>query len=121
MAVLEVFNVPYKELYTGFVEFKTVVDEHFSGNEQRRDQWTNPRRGWVLEFEKNSTASKALEDFFIRMKGRRKAFLFKWESKYGGDDTTYKVRFDTDKLEYNVLYYGYRTFRIAIVEVKGDE
>lgn len=50
--------------YTASIEFKTIIDDHFSGNEQRRDQWTTPRRGWVLEFEKTPDTARIMEKFF---------------------------------------------------------
>lgn len=115
-------GVKIQKTYTASIEFKTLVDEHFTGNEQRRDQWTKPRRSWVLEFEKTPDNARIMEKFFIRQKGRKRAFQWKWD-KYvdgydtGGDDATYTVRFDTDKIEFNIMEMGYRTFKVTIVQV----
>lgn len=108
--------------YTASVEFKTLVDDHFSGNEQRRDQWTNPRRSWILEFEKTPANAKIMIDFFIRQKGKKRTFYWKWDSvvdglNTGGNDVTYKVRFDTDKLDLTYMEMGYNTFKVPIIQV----
>lgn len=108
--------------YTASIEFKTIVDDHFTGNEQRRDQWSTPRRGWILEFEKSPDVARVMEKFFIRQKGRKRAFHWTWKENVdgfdtGGDDVTYTVRFDTDKIDFNILEMGYRTFKVPIIQV----
>ena len=108
--------------YTASIEFKTIVDDHFTGNEQRRDQWSTPRRGWILEFEKTPETSKIMEKFFIRQKGRKRAFSWTWTKTVdgfdtSGDDITYKVRFDADKIDFNISEMGYRTFKVPIIQV----
>ena len=97
------FNFPYKQAHISAVEFNTLVDETFSGKEQRRDVWTTPRKKWSLEFEKNKTDRDALIAFFVARKGRKEAFNFTWDSNKGGDGETYLVRFGSDQLDFSVL------------------
>lgn len=111
--------------YSATTEFKTVIDEHFSGNEQRRDQWTTPRRSWVLEFAKTPDNFRQIDAFFVRQKGRKRAFRWTWFRTVdgmdtGGDGNTYTVRFDTDKLDYQMLEMGYATFKVPIVQVNTN-
>jgi hypothetical protein len=113
----DTFNFYYKRAYTASVKFNTIVDETFSAKEQRRDVWTNPRRKWILEFEKNKLDREALVNFFIAQKGRKKAFNWTWAVDKGGDDVTYLVRFDTDELQLDVLEMGYSTFSLPIIQV----
>ena len=108
--------------YTSSIEFKTLIDDHFSGNEQRRDQWTLPRRGWVLEFEKTPDSARIMEKFFIRQKGRKRAFQWTWNKIVDGYDTSgdnviYTVRFDVDKIDFDIIEMGYRTFKVPIIQV----
>jgi hypothetical protein len=114
---LATFNFNYNRAYTASLEFNTIVDEKFTGNEQRRDVWENPRRTWILEMDKNKIDREALEAFFTARKGRKEAFNFVWETDKGGDGQTYKVRFGSDKLELNILELGYSNFKIELVEV----
>jgi phage-related protein len=119
-------GIKCKAVYTGSIEFKTLVDEKFSGHEQRRDEWSVPRRGWVLEFEKTPATARQLESFFIRCKGKKKAFQWTWPGRmdgfdFGGDDQLYLVRFDTDKLEFDALEMGYKTFKVPIIQVMAWE
>lgn len=125
--VLGTIGIRCLKVYTGSIEFKTYVDEKFTGHEQRKDAWTNPRREWILEFEKTPDSARLLEWFFIKCKGRKKAFYWKW-NRYdvdgldlGGDDITYYVRFKEDKLEFNVLDMGYKTFKVVITQVMTQE
>lgn len=39
------------------------------------------------------------------------------EMDTSGDDVLYLVRFDTDKIEFNILDMGYRTFKVPIIQV----
>ena len=113
----DTFNFVYKRAYTASVQFNTIVDEKFTGKEQRRDVWTNPRRKWILEFEKNKVDRESLVTFFIAQKGRKKTFNWTWGTDKGGDGQTYLVRFDTDELQLDILELGYSTFNIAIIQV----
>ncbi len=113
----DTFNFPYKKVYSSFVEFKTIIDESFSGKEQRRDQWTNPRRKWQVELELNKINREDLVNFFIAQRGRLRAFYFIWETDKGGDGKTYLVRFDIDELNFNVLPKGYSTLSIPVIQV----
>lgn len=108
--------------YTASTEFKTIVDDHFSGNEQRRDEWTNPRRTWVLEFSKTPDTLRTFDKFFVRQKGKKRAFKWTWNKivdgmDTGGNDITYNVRFDTDKIDYSIMEMGYSTFKVTIIQV----
>lgn len=122
------FSYNYKRAFKTSTEFKTMIDEYFSGSEQRRNQWSTPQRSWVLEFEKNSTDWNAIMDFFEARKGKYEAFNWEWATDKGGDGQTYLVRFDTDKLDIDAYYFqsdcntdvnSYATFSIPIVEVKS--
>lgn len=115
----DTFNFPYKQAHVAAVAFNTIVDETFTGQEQRRDLWSNPRRKWLLEFEKNKTDSTALITFFITQKGRKNAFYWTWDSTKGGDGQQYLVRFDSDELNLNILELGYSTFNIVLAQVEA--
>lgn len=120
----DTFDFKYKRAYTANVQFNTIVDEKFTGKEQRRDSWTNPRRKWNLEFEKNQVDRESLVDFFIAQKGKKNAFNWTWLAtdsetgeSLGGDGNTYLVRFDTDELQLDILELGYSKFSITLVQV----
>lgn len=113
----DTFNFNYNKAYTASVQFNTLVDEKFTGKEQRRDSWTNPRRKWNLEFEKNQVDREALVNFFIAQKGRKNAFNWTWDADKGGDGQTYLVRFDTDELQLDILELGYSRFSITLIQV----
>jgi hypothetical protein len=113
-----------KALYTyaNSTEFKTLIDEHFSGNEQRRNQWSAPRRSWVLEFAKTPSLLANFDAFFTRQLGKKQTFNWTWVTTIdgqptGGNGQTYLVRFDTDKPEYQIMELGYSTFKIPIIQV----
>lgn len=113
----ELFNFEYNRAFTSSVEFNTIVDEKFTGKEQRRDVWTNPRRKWVLEFDKNKVDREEFVNFFMARKGRKEAFNWVWNTDRGGDGQEYYVRFGADKLELNILELGYSNFKIELMEV----
>lgn len=115
--MVDTFNYPYKNAYVNSVQFNTLVDETFTGKEQRRDTWTNPRMSWVLDFEKNPTNTSAVATFFKTQKGRKTAFYWTWDSAKGGDGQQYLVRFASDVLDFKIIESGYSTFSIKIVEV----
>jgi phage-related protein len=121
---IETFDFYYERAYTAGVQFNTLVDEVVSGNEQRRDMWTNPRRKWRLEFNANNVDTEAIVNFFIARKGRKEAFYWVWEATdpilnidKGGDGGIYLVRFDTDELNFDHIAMGYTTFYIDLVQV----
>lgn len=107
----DTFTFPYKQAHVTSVEFNTLVDETFTGSEQRRDVWSIPRHTWQLDFEKNQVDRTDFITFFTNQKGRKNAFNWTW------NENTYLVRFDTDKLDFNVLEMGYSTFSITLVQV----
>jgi len=111
------FSFDYNKAYTSSIEFNTIIDEKFTGNEQRRGLWTKPKRTWVLELDKNKVDREALADFFTARKGRKEAFSWVWKEDKGGDGKTYRVRFGTDRLEMLVLELGYSNFVLELVEV----
>lgn len=113
----DTFNFPYKQAHVSSVEFNTIIDGTFTGGEQRRDAWSNPRYQWQLDFEKNQIDRQAFMTFFINQKGKKNAFNWTWDASKGGDGNTYLVRFDTDKLDFNVVEMGYSTFSITLVQV----
>jgi hypothetical protein len=129
-------NLPYNHIpnitgikalyaYQGFVEFKTLVDEMYTRNEQRRRQRDDPRRGWTFEFEKDPYTARELDAFFCRHYGKEKSFYWKWD-KYtedgedaGGNDVIYIVRFDIDRLDFTA-FLGYKTFTVPIVTLESE-
>jgi len=122
--MVETFSFQYKTAYKASVSFNTAVDEAYSGKEQRRNLWTNPRRKWVLEFDKNETDANSIIDFFEARKGRYESFYWTWQATHGttskamgGDGVQYRVRFENDELNFEHLALGYRTFQITLVEV----
>ena len=40
----EVTGIAALKVYDYSLEYKTLIDEKFTGNEQRRDVWSQPRR-----------------------------------------------------------------------------
>lgn len=112
--------------YTTTVSYKTIIDEAFSGNEQRRAQWKRPRRSWTFQFQKTPVNGKKFREFFEARRGRYEAFKFLWKStnEYGehtgGDDNWYIVRFDSDELHTGVDHYGYMTYDMTIIEVYDE-
>lgn len=113
----DTFIQPYKNAYVSSIQYKTIVDETFTGKEQRRDAWTKPRMSWALEFEKNPANTVAVATFFKNQKGRKNAFNWTWDSSKGGDDQQRLVRFGSDVLDFNIMESGYSTFKITLVEV----
>lgn len=122
----EVWGITALQLYSYTIEYNTLVDEKWTGNEQRRAQWTEPRRAWTLKFQKDPSGGRKLEDFFKRLKGKYRAFKFLWAKTYaedntdnGGDDIWYYVRMDSDSLQFTMNYMGYREVSITLIEVRN--
>ena len=120
------FNYQYNRAYQASSSWNTIVDEVYSGGEQRRNLWTNPRRKWVLEFSKDNTDSNAIMAFFNARKGKYEAFYWTWQATHpvtgeamGGDGQQYTVRFDADELNFEHLALGYRKFQVTFVEVNA--
>lgn len=122
---VEAWGIVALQVYSYTLSYNTLVDEKWTGNEQRRQQWTYPRRKWTLEFRKTPDGGRKLENFFKEVKGQFKAFKFKWSKTYadgtdmGGDDQWYYVRFASDDLQFNVDYMGYRVTTIDLIEVRN--
>lgn len=121
-----IFDFQYKKAYKVSSQWNTLVDDVYSGGEQRRNLWSNPRRKWVLEFSKDDTDTEAIMAFFNSRKGRYEAFSWTWLASHpvtgknlGGDGNTYTVRFDSDELSMEHLALGYKNFQITLVEVTG--
>lgn len=122
----EVIGIAALQVYSYSISYKTLIDEKFTGNEQRRDVWSQPRRTWTLEFQKTPELGRKLENFFKDCLGRRKAFRFKWVKEnadgedMGGDNEWYYVRFNTDTLTTEIDYLGYRHQTLEIIEVRNN-
>ncbi len=112
------FDYQYKRAYQVSSQWNTIIDDVYSGGEQRRNMWSNGRKKWVLEFDKNLTDSNAIMAFFNARRGRYEAFDWTW-ADVGGDNQQYTVRFDHDELNFEHLALGYNTFQITLVEVQG--
>lgn len=118
-----IYGIKALQVYSYEISYNTLVDEKFTGNEQRRPKWSLPRRKWTLEFQKNHSDGVKFEDFFKEVMGRYKTWKFKWSSTYegmnmGGNELWYNVRFDSDSLKVNIDYLGYRHFTIDVIEVR---
>lgn len=122
---VEAWGITALQVYSYTLSYNTLIDEKWTGNEQRRQQWTYPRRKWTLEFRKTPDGGRKLENFFKEVKGQFKAFKFRWASTYadgtdmGGDDQWYYVRFASDDLQFNVDYCGYRVATVDLIEVRN--
>ena len=122
---VEAWGITALQVYSYTLSYNTLVDEKWTGNEQRRQQWTYPRRKWTLEFRKTPDGGRKLENFFKEVKGQFKAFKFRWASTYadgtdmGGDDQWYYVRLASDDLQFNVDYCGYRVATVDLIEVRN--
>lgn len=122
----EVIGIAALQVYSYSISYKTLIDEKFTGNEQRRDVWSQPRRTWTLEFQKTPELGRKLENFFKDCLGRRNAFRFKWVKEnadgedMGGDNEWYYVRFNTDTLTTEIDYLGYRHQTLEIIEVRNS-
>lgn len=121
----DTFNFNYKRAYQVSSSWKTLVDEVYSGGEQRRNLWSSSRKKWILEFDKNGTDSNSIMEFFNARKGRYEAFYWTWEDSHpvtgeslGGDGEQYTVRFDHDELNLEHLGLGYSKFQVTLVEVR---
>lgn len=102
-----IFDLPYNEVYSTTIEFKTEIQERLHGHEQRYPVWTYPKRIFSLSFEKNLASRQKLEDFFITVMGQAGKFLFTWETEKGGNGKTYLCNFETDSLQQNLSEFGY--------------
>ena len=116
-AKLEILNIPYEAQYTLSTSFKTEVDEHWSGKEQRRAAWSLPRRIWELSFQKAPEDQLAFREFFERKKGRYMPFYFLWAEEKGGDGNYYEVRFSEDTLNMQMDHLGFASFKVPIIQV----
>lgn len=123
----QVTGIAALKVYSYSLSYNTLIDEKFTGNEQRRDVWSQPRRTWTLEFQKSPELGRKLENFFKEHLGRRNAFRFKWVKinsegeDMGGDDEWYYVRFNTDTYSTDIDYYGYRHTTLEIIEVRNNQ
>lgn len=124
---VDVLGIASLSVYGYQISYNTLIDTKWSGNEQRRDVWTNPRRTWTLEFQKTPALGRKLEEFFKSCLGRKKAFMFKW-SKFnskgedcGGDDKWYYVRLNSDELKVEIDYYGYRHTTLELIQLMNPQ
>jgi len=103
--------------YKGKISRKTVIDNLMTANVKTYQRWLGDRKSWTLEFDKNLATRQLLEQFFIAKKGKLKSFEFLWLESMGGDGNTYRVRFDTDVLDFEIGAKGYGKFQLQLVEV----
>lgn len=64
---VEAWGIVALQVYSYTLSYNTLVDEKWTGNEQRRQQWTYPRRKWTLEFRKTPDGGRKLENFLKRL------------------------------------------------------
>jgi hypothetical protein len=119
-----IIGIKAKKVFVTDIEFKTIIDEHWTGNEQRRAQWSVPRRSWSFEFEKTPSNAIKMQNLFTNVKGKFKAFTViipKLDSDglvFSGEETAeFTIRFDMDKLAINVQEMGYKTFKVDVIQV----
>lgn len=111
------YDVEYKHS----LNFSTIVDSLLTAQNSRKGYFNRPKREWTLKFKNKPEIRKKIEAFFIAKRGKFRAFDWKWEKKYGGDDNTYRVRFDTDILDVAVTYEGFGEIELKIKEVFETE
>lgn len=99
------------------VAFNTVRDKILSSSYKIRQLWQSPKRSWTLTFQKDPGTRKKIEEFFISKRGKFRYFLWQWQKEHGGDDNYYTVRFDDDRLQLDIDYYGFSEFQIQLKEV----
>lgn len=112
----ETFNFTCKRAYQMSSKWNTIIDEVFSGNEQRRNQWSQPQKSWTLSFDKTPEMTTKVLNFFDARKGKFEAFYWTWSTDMGGDGQQYLVRFDTDELDMD-MFKGFSEFSLKIVQV----
>ncbi len=115
------FDVPYKTAYTSSIEFKTQINEKMKGHEQRYPIWTYPKRTFTLQFDKNFSGRKKLEDFFIQVMGQANKFRFVWDVDKGGDGKEYLCSFDSDSFKQNITHMGYSESELSIYAIDDRE
>ena len=120
------FSYQYEKAYQVSSEWKTIIDEVYSGSEQRRNMWSSPRKKWVLRFSVRHSSATDILAFFNARKGRYEAFYWTWQDTHpvtgvdmGGDGVQYLVRFDMDELNLEHVFMGNQTFQITLVEVQS--
>ncbi|MFA7658770.1 MAG: DUF2460 domain-containing protein [Candidatus Gastranaerophilaceae bacterium] len=113
---IPVFNFPCKRAYQMSSKWNTIIDQMFSGKEQRRNQWTDAQKTWNLSFDKTPENTTAVLAFFDARKGKFEAFNWVWPTDMGGDGQTYLVRFDTDELNMD-MFNGFSEFQLKLVQV----
>ena len=111
------FTLPYKKAYSGSLLWDTNIDDIFTNRIKSNANWDSAKRKWLLEFEKGKINTNALIDFFKMKRGAWKSFNFNWATDRGGDGATYKVRFDTDKLDFTMFTLGYSKMSLPLIEV----
>lgn len=105
-------SLPAKAERTKEVMFRTLSDEKFTYQNNRRAMWDEPLSRWVLTFDLTPEATLELMGFFISQKGRYKSFL--WND--GAQD--YTVRFDDDMMAFDIFDMGYAQVQVPILEVR---
>jgi len=114
---MQKFQFPFCDEYNHSVEFKTTVVRHFDGSEQRQALWLNPKRTFGLNFESESSAKAALEEFFNARKGDFESFLWRWDEAHSGSGLDYTCFFDSPKLAQNILPLGYSKSSVTLVAI----
>lgn len=123
---LQVYSLPALVTVTRTTSYSTLVDEKFSGNEQRRAMWETPRLTFVLNFEKNKAGIAKLNEFFRVVKGKYNAFYFK-DNAYndvlniatGGSDEWLLCRLDSDDFKVSSMHLGYGTVSLTVTTLLG--
>lgn len=122
----QVFAIPALVSVTRSIDYSTLVDEKFSGNEQRRLQWKTPRKTFTLNFEKTKEGISKIESFFGAVKGKYNAFYFKDNSynevmgvSTGGSDDWLLCRLDSDTLKVTSTYKGFGTVSLTVTTLIG--
>jgi phage-related protein len=112
-----VFNIEYKEAYTGSIKFETQINSKELGREQRYPKIIYPVRDFILKFDKDPDAREDLEDFFESVYGAYGYFDWTWATSKGGNGKTYTCRFDMDELEQTIKELGFCETQLKITTI----
>lgn len=111
------FDFSYEKEYEYSLEHKTIIDNNIVANMFVQSAFSSPRRKWKLKLSKNNSEKQDIINFFISKRGKCRSFDFKWKSEYGGDDNTYRVRFNNDILEILDFRKSYGKIELELLEV----
>lgn len=91
---------PASYVFTGAIQFKTLISAFENGVEQRRKKWGQGKPSFSLIYDVlTSSEMDILYDFYVARSGSYEAFYF----VNPVDSQTYTVRFVDDELSYDMF------------------